>query len=106
MKVKRLHDWDMTPSEAISLQKELAGQLVLETPPGWECRTVAGCDVSCERHGKTFYAAVVVLALPSLEKVAEATAVGQAPFPYVPGLLSFREAPVSVSYTHLTLPTN
>lgn len=57
-------------------------------------RLVAGADVSHDRGSDRFHAAVVLLSLPGLETVEEATAEGRSPFPYVPGLLSFREGPL------------
>jgi deoxyribonuclease V len=57
-------------------------------------RTVAGVDVSYEKHGDLFFAAVVVLSFPELESVEEAFAASRVTFPYIPGLLSFRELPV------------
>ena len=63
----------------------------------WESReikTVAGCDVSGEFRGKKFYAAVVVMSYPKMEIIEKAWADGEVNFPYVPGLLSFREMPV------------
>lgn len=56
-------------------------------------RTVAGLDVSFDRGDDTLYAGIVVVRLPDLETVAEAGIVARARFPYVPGLLSFRELP-------------
>jgi deoxyribonuclease V len=87
------HPWDLTPREAIALQKRLAGRVI--RTPGIEpdqVSTIAGVD-SHYRNGMVL-AAVVVLKLPNLEWVEDATAVRRATFPYIPGLLSFREGPV------------
>ncbi len=85
------HRWDLSPAEAYALQRDLARRLILEDAHGpW--RTVAGVDVSVKRG--LARAAVVVLAYPSLEEIARALAERPVEFPYVPGLLSFREAPV------------
>lgn len=75
-------------------QRRLRPLVRLEVPPGFAPRLVAGLDVSMERDGDVGFAGVVVIALPSLETVAEATAVARVPMPYVPGFLSFRELPV------------
>lgn len=83
----------MSPSEAIKLQKELAAEVshVGETP---RPRTVAGVDISVNRWAKTGTAAVVVLNYPKLEPVEVKIITDSLTFPYVPGLLTFREAPL------------
>ncbi len=80
----------------VALQEQLAGLVSLKNQlPAWKkIRTVAGCDVSCRKHGKTGYAAIVVLSFPDLKYLARQTAVGPLEFPYIPGLLSFRELPL------------
>jgi deoxyribonuclease V len=90
-----LHAWDVTPAEAVAIQRDLAS-LVRAVPLARPPRTIAGVDVSVQRrkaHDAEVQAAVVVLALPSLDVVASARWRGPAAFPYVPGLLSFREVP-------------
>ncbi len=94
MQFKNLHGWDLTPQEAIALQKDLAGRVVLQDTLGEAWSLVAGVDVSYRMHAKEFHAAVVVLDVTSLEVIEEASASGMVNFPYVPGLLSFRELPV------------
>ena len=93
MKLRDLHPWDVSPKEAIAIQKRLAAQVVREDEPQ-EVRRVAGVDISVDRARGVGTGAVVVLSYPDLE-IAEVE-VAQAPltFPYVPGLLSFREVPV------------
>ncbi|MGI6244231.1 MAG: endonuclease V [Pseudochelatococcus sp.] len=94
MDVRRLHAWNLTPREAIALQKELRAQLV-ETPLDVAAvRLVAGVDVSV-KDGLS-RAAVVVCALPDFSVVEVARATVPTPFPYVPGLLTFREGPALV----------
>lgn len=80
----------------VAQQEELAKlvSLVNHLPPWREIRTVAGCDVSCQKHGRVGYAAVVMLSFPRLEFVDQSTAAGPLPFPYIPGFLSFRELPL------------
>jgi deoxyribonuclease V len=65
-----------------------------------DVRLVAGVDVGFHRARRLVRAAVAVLRLPSMELVASATAVAPAGFPYVPGLLSFREIPVVLEAWH------
>ncbi|HEY7746266.1 MAG TPA: deoxyribonuclease V [Desulfuromonadales bacterium] len=94
MDVPCLHDWSMNFREAVALQRELAGRVLLADCLPRPLQTVAGVDVSYEKHGDLFFAAVVVLSFPELEPVEEAFAAGRVTFPYIPGLLSFRELPV------------
>lgn len=84
------HPWDLSPREAIQLQRELAGRFRAGEELG-EVNLVAGLDVGI-RHDKA-RAAAVVLALPGLQIVEQAAVERPVTFPYVPGLLSFRELP-------------
>ncbi len=87
------HSWNLTPREAIALQRQLASQVDTATPIDLESLTlVAGVDVSV--RGGVSRAALVVLTFPGLEWVEAATAEMPTPFPYVSGLLSFREGAV------------
>lgn len=94
MLVKRLHPWDVTYAEARRLQGQLSGQVVAtgELPPD-SLSLVAGADVSYSKATNRCYCGVVLLSFPELECVGAATAVVDATFPYIPGLLSFREIP-------------
>ena len=92
MQVHRLHSWDLTPTEAVQLQRQLADRVDAQTPlPKWDL--VAGADMSYNRNEPIFYATVVVYRVSSGEVVDASDAVGRCNFPYVPGLFSFREAP-------------
>lgn len=93
MIVRNIHEWQMSPSEAIALQKRLASQVSVQETNG-TFRYIAGVDVSTYRWREDGVAAVVVLSYPELELLEEKTARGRISFPYVPGLLSFREAPL------------
>ena len=94
MKFNRLHPWCLDYKKAIQVQESLRDLLILKKPTGKIC-TVAGADVSYDKHSDRFFAGVVVFKLgKQLEKIEESTAVGKARFPYIPGLLSFREAPI------------
>jgi deoxyribonuclease V len=86
--------WDVTVPEAVALQSELRGRLVLRPPAGFAPRYVAGADISLDRDDPRGYAGLVVIDTTSMQTVDEATAVGTIGFPYVPGLLSFRELPL------------
>jgi deoxyribonuclease V len=92
MKVGELHNIDLSPPEARRLQEELASRIV--AGPALDLagvRYVAGADVSTERD--MAYATVVVLEFPGLSLVEVQGFVAPLRFPYVPGLLSFREVP-------------
>jgi deoxyribonuclease V len=87
-----LHSWDLDAVQARALQRELASRVETSRPLA-PYQTVAGADVSYNKFSPTLYAAVVVLRADTLEEIERAGVVAQASFPYVPGLLSFREAP-------------
>lgn len=86
------HSWNLTPQAAIALQRRLRSKVIRTGRPR-EVRYVAGTDVGFERGGGITRAAVVVLSFPALELVDHAIARQPTRFPYVPGLLSFRELP-------------
>lgn len=92
MRLKHRHRWDVTPAEARSIQERLRDAVVREDGLG-QIETVAGVDVGFEDGGRVTRAAVVVLAFPSLQPIDAALARRPTAFPYVPGLLSFREIP-------------
>ncbi len=91
--IRELHRWDVAPDEAIRLQKELAGQVITDQPLDLDgIRLVGGVDVSVKDDISR--AAVVVLRYPELDLVEAARAERPTTFPYIPGLLSFREGAV------------
>jgi len=94
MKISPLHSWKLSPKEAIALQKELATQIALHDSVPDSPKLVAGVDVSYARIAEQFHAAVVLLDYDSMEIMETASASGDVNFPYVPGLLSFRELPI------------
>ncbi len=86
------HPWDLDPAQARTLQAELAPQVDSTSPlPRW--KTLAAADVSFDRGGDTLFAAVVVVEAETFSIVEHVSLAAPATFPYVPGLLSFREAP-------------
>jgi deoxyribonuclease V len=93
MNVTPLHTWNVTPREAIALQKQLAGNVV-QQPLACKCELIAGADASYTRFSSIGYAAVVVLKTSDWSVVEAQHVVGKVAFPYVPGLLTFREAPL------------
>jgi deoxyribonuclease V len=87
-----LHPWDLDAAAARALQRELAERVIVDRPLA-PYETIGGADVSYNKHSPTLYAAVVVLRADTLEVIDRAGVVAEAKFPYVPGFLSFREAP-------------
>lgn len=86
--------WPATEEEARAVQDELRAEVVRDEPgPPPGTGRVTGVDVAYDDERDVVVAAAVVLDAASLDVVAEATAVGRISFPYVPGLLAFREIP-------------
>ncbi len=93
MHITHRHDWNVSPAEAIALQKSLAAEVISNQPIDvGAVRLVAGVDVSVKDN--VSQAAVVVLRFPELDVIETVLAKRPTPFPYIPGLLSFREGPV------------
>jgi len=92
MKSAPLHSWRLAPKKAIALQKQLRDRIVDCPIRPWP-EFVAGADISYAKRTNDLIAAVVVLHLPGLETVEETWVLRRARYPYVPGLLTFREAP-------------
>lgn len=92
-RVEPPREWRFTPKEAAALQASLSPLVIRDDRLG-TVRRVAGIDVGFEESGQVARAAVAVLAFPELTLVDRAIARLPTCFPYVPGLLSFREAPV------------
>lgn len=92
LRLHHSHSWDVSTAEAREIQKRLA-RLVETRDRMARVRTVAGVDVGFDRQKELTRAAVAVLDFPSLEPRSESLAELPTRFPYVPGLLSFREAP-------------
>ncbi len=88
------HSWDLDVPGARAVQLDLRERRVDRPPPGFAPRLVAGADMSIRRGRDTGYAAIVVYDVEAGRIVDRATVTGPVEFPYVPGLLSFRELPL------------
>ena len=109
MRTKVLHSWNLSYSQAIALQKRLAHQVQF-TPVKNPPKLIAGLDCALSKDSQQILAAAVVLRVPDVikglweplkladfELVETTTARQKLTFPYIPGLLSFREAPVCIA---------
>lgn len=95
-KSRSLHEWRLSPKEAVELQERLRPKVIYRgavRPLRW----VAGVDVAYKDGGARARAAVVVCRWPEMEVLEERVAEEPVRFPYVPGLLSFREAPAALA---------
>ena len=100
MKVKNLHSWQVSPEEARKIQEKLRDKVVLRSPFNSisQIHSVAGCDVGYDEKKGRAYGSVVLLNFPEL-KLVEKRGVMKAShrlFPYLPGLLTFREGPILI----------
>jgi deoxyribonuclease V len=96
MNIAPLHPWNLDYASARRLQTDLAAKVRQDPFPG-PINTVAGVDCAFSRDKKRIAAVVVVLRLPDFELIEQADCVLPVTFPYIPGLLSFREAPVCLA---------
>jgi len=92
LKTRSLHSWNLSPKEAIEIQKRLAARVITQNRLE-SVRFVAGADMALTKNPPRAYAGVVVLSFPDLNVVEECGSVSDLTFPYIPGLLAFREAP-------------
>lgn len=90
------HRWDVSPQEAVAIQERLRGAVITSDNLG-EIRHVAGVDIGFEENNTVTRAAVALLSFPDLVLQEQAIALLPVSFPYVPGLLSFREAPAALA---------
>src|ERR1043166_4462375 len=97
MLTQRLHhSWDLTPTEAIELQRTLVSQ-IQEKPLKSAPEIVAGADCAFSADGKRIIAGWVVWDVAHQREIESSTAEMKVVFPYVPGLLTFREAPALIA---------
>lgn len=89
------HRFDVSPKDAVALQRELRDQVKL-TPLETPVTRIGGCDVSMNRFATEGYAGFVTLSSADLDVRSTSTVRDIIPFPYIPGLLSFREIPMLI----------
>ncbi len=95
MEIQLQHRWDLTPTQAIELQQRLRRKVrTTRTFRISQIKTIAGADCAFDKTSGYGYAGVVVYHYPDLEVIQRVGRRGKVTFPYVPGLLSFREAPL------------
>jgi len=93
MRPKLRARWNLTPREAMRLQEKLRERVVTEDRFG-EIHYVAGADLAFDPETAMAFAGVIVYRFPELQEVERRMARRKLRFPYVPGLLSFRESPI------------
>lgn len=104
MHINRLHEWNPDIPEAIALQKRLAPGVLLEGGPK-NVSYIAGVDISIRRNEKEATGSIVLLEYPELNIVETTTVRAAVTFPYIPGLLSFRELPLLLdAFEKLRIP--
>jgi len=97
MRIPRpLHTWEVSPKEAIAIQKEVA-LLVTHAKPQKKLRFAAGVDAAFSKDGELCIAGVVLWDLQTREVVEQHVATAKLRLPYIPGLLTFREAPAIIA---------
>ena len=99
MKVNALHSWKVTIAEAYEIQRSLAPMVIRNGTPNVP-RFIAGTDISHPNSRGMARGAVIVLRFPELVLAAETVVEEEVDFPYVPGLLSFRETPLILTAFH------
>lgn len=93
MQLHKLHSWDLTPKEAIDLQKSLANKIISKDSFK-NIFTLAGADMAFDKKDNLGFAGIIVYKYPDMTEIERISASGKLEFPYVPGLLTFREAPL------------
>ncbi|MHC4573799.1 MAG: deoxyribonuclease V [Planctomycetota bacterium] len=96
MRTQHLHDWNLSYSQAADLQRKLACKVKF-APLKKQPKLVAGLDCAFSMDGKRVIACALILKLPDFDLIETAAASRKVAFPYIPGLLSFREAPACIA---------
>ncbi len=93
--MKFTHSWNVTPKEAIEIQKQMREQVCIQ-PLKKKVKYIGGADISLNIFSKTIFAGIGVFTYPELDPVTYSVLQSETAFPYIPGLLSFREVPALV----------
>ncbi len=93
--MKPLHSWNVSVREAIRIQEVLRNRVILKKGIS-KVERIGGGDVAYSKNGNRLFGAIAVLSFPNMEVMDMATANGDITFPYIPGLLSFREGPILI----------
>jgi deoxyribonuclease V len=93
--MKDLHSWKVNVQEAIQIQEALRDRIILENTFK-DVTKIGGADVGYSKDKTFLYAVIVVLSFPEMAMIENAAAHGKTPFPYIPGLFSFREGPTLI----------
>lgn len=95
MKIQHIHPWKVSYDEARAIQEKVSRMVEIKPLPlGKRVKYIAGADVAYSAKNNRLIAGVIVFSFPSLTIVEEVWSEGKADFPYIPGLLTFREAPI------------
>lgn len=94
MKYLNLHSWEVSPQEAIKIQKDLKSNIYLKKSFN-KIDKIAGVDVSYYQN--KMIAGVIIFKFPNLKIIERQSFVASINFPYIPGLLTFREGPSMLS---------
>lgn len=92
---RTLHPWDVSIEDAIKIQNQLRGLVKIEQLSE-KIRYIAGADISFDKGSNIVYAGIVILKFPELEEIEHSLLITEVNFPYIPGLLSFRESPTLI----------
>lgn len=96
MKFKNLHSWNLSYQKAIAVQKQLAKQVKLKNGFS-KIRTIAGADIAIDSKKKEGIAGIIIFSYPEMKILEMKSARKKIKYPYIPGLLSFRESPLLLS---------
>ena len=88
------HPWQLSYGEAVTLQRQLRERVIVADQDNWPPETVAGADISYDRRHNMLFAAMLTFSYPDLTLMAVEQQAAVASFPYIPGLLTFREGPL------------